>query len=195
MQERYQPSAISYQPKGPFDIRRPTSALRRRTAVWILFPALAIAAGCAEQRQAINDQAEYDEWLTATLPDRSVREGVIAQRTLYDYHFVRDGADLNDLGRRDVAILGEHFRGKSGEISVRRGGAPDLLYWARTEQVRTALAESGLAPEGIRISDAMSGGRGLTADEVLIVYEAAKQPSTPQPMSGMGTTIQTGVQR
>ena len=55
-------------------------------------------AGCAEQRQAQEDQKAYDAWLTTSARDRGMEEGVISQSTLYSYHFERDGERLNSLG-------------------------------------------------------------------------------------------------
>jgi hypothetical protein len=110
-------------------------------------------------------------WAGDHIRDASLREAVLSQRTLYPYHFVVGAAELNELGWRDMEMLAAHFALHGGELSVRRGDADEELYGERMRAVELALAAAGVEPGRVRLSDALPGGAGITAERMLEVLE------------------------
>src|SRR5262245_37131576 len=65
----------------------------------------------------------------------SIDKALLVQKTLFPYHFVLDGSELNQLGERDVQVLAAHFRKSPGTLHVRRGDATAALHEARMRSV------------------------------------------------------------
>ncbi len=143
---------------------------------------LATAGGCQSEKDRseaadalARDQAarELDAEMVTGVRDAAVKNGIIAQRTIFPYHFVPDAATLNELGRRDLAVLAEHFQAAAdgAALNIRRGGVVDALYDARVRAVTDELGRSGIPDGKLRIADALLGGDGMASDRVTIVLE------------------------
>ena len=96
----------------------------------------------------------------------AVRNGVITNRTIFPYHFATGSADLNELGRRDLSILADHYRQYPGLLSVRRQDASEEVYQARTAAVTAFLGCKGVDMTRMQIEDAAPGGPGRSSEEV-----------------------------
>ncbi len=71
--------------------------------------ACGLLSGCQENRETAGPTKNLDMELVRTLNNIGVENAIIAQHTLYPYHFVADGETLNDLGQRDFAVLARHY--------------------------------------------------------------------------------------
>lgn len=152
--------------------------MRNSTLVTCL-AGLLLAAGCADSKP--NDAttqpspAATDAMITDSINDSGIRTAIIMQHTLYAYHFVEDGAELNTLGKRDLAVLIAHFRARGGgPLSIRHGDAPDALYAARVSAVQDALNAAGIDPATVQIADASPGGPGMTGSDAVRALDKAQ---------------------
>jgi hypothetical protein len=133
--------------------------------------ALALSAGCeSSMRQAdVPDDGERaaNEQIVRTLFDQDVRNAIVAERTVYPYHFDPDHSSLNELGERQVEVLAPAHRGPRVRISVLRGDADAALYDARVQAVRQRLVASGRDPATLTITEDAPGGRGISSKSVV----------------------------
>ncbi len=146
----------------------------------ILCLAGVLLAGCEEEQAARKNQKDLDDALVNTLNNIQVENAIITQHTLYPYHFVTDGAALNDLGQRDLKVLARHYKEQPGVLNVRQGEARAELYSARVAQVQTGLKEAGVDVGRMTISDGMPGGPGMRSEAIVT--------TTPKVTSGGSTT-------
>ncbi|MEX2219257.1 MAG: hypothetical protein WD749_10925 [Phycisphaerales bacterium] len=183
-----------------------------RTVAALLAASAALSAGGCQNKHGTtpihDDRGAYNIWTIETVNDGSVRNAVIAQHTLYPYHFVDFSDQLNELGRRDVQVLAAHYRRYPGPVNIRRGSEPEDLYRARVAAVAEALASGGVDREKIRIADGMPGGPGNPADRVITIQDAERSrlqgggsptptgtPARPTPASATGSTSTQGGSR
>ncbi len=105
-----------------------------------------MVSGCHEDARTAADK-QLDTKLVPTLNNIGVENAILAQHTLYPYHFVLDGAELNELGQRDFAVLARHFVEHPGLLNIRQGeGIAPELYKARVAYVTSRLKEAGVEP-------------------------------------------------
>ena len=165
--------------------------MRIKRVVLVMAAGLSLLATAACEKDAelrVQDSRELDEWSVTTGREAGVRQAIIVQHTLYDYHFVPDSADLNDLGQRDLGVLGEHFAHHPGELNVRPGSANETLYRERIETVRAELVRAGVDTARLTLADGLPGGPGLPGKRVLFILERrADQPL--EDSTGYGTGI------
>lgn len=136
----------------------------------VLFCVLAI--GCQEENmEKAPDEQMMNTKLINTYSDIAIQNAIISEHMIYPYHFVKDGAELNGLGQRDLAVLGAHLGEHGGHLNIRRHGVSAELYEARVVAVRETLQETGIDMERINISDGMPGGSGMPSESVLIILE------------------------
>jgi hypothetical protein len=119
-----------------------------------------------------------------------MENAIISQHTLFPYHFVNNSSELNELGRRDLAVLTRHFVKNAGPLNIRRHNTPADLYEARVNLVLDALREAGIEMERMSVSDGMPGGPGMPSERVLIILEET-QKDTPS-SSASTTTYRSG---
>lgn len=123
-----------------------------------------------EQMQLTSpEQSSANMWLVDSLQQQQIANAIIRQHTLYPHHFLPGAAILNDLGRRDLAVLTEHFENYPGRLNVRRGSDGQDLYTKRIETIRRAMAHAGVRPDRIQVIDELAGGDGLLSEHVLVV--------------------------
>ena len=135
-------------------------------ALWLT----ATLLGCSHHNLA---DAEADHLLARTYHDAAVKNAIIRQHTVFEYHFIPDSAMLNPLGRRDVGILAGHFSDYSGTLNIRRGRTPVHLYRDRVNTVQRALSDAGVQVDRMQVQDGLSAGDGLTSNEVAIILKDA----------------------
>ena len=58
------------------------------------------------------------EWMVRYYSDAAIENAIIAQQAMFPYHFVEGGAQLNELGQRDLAILAEHYSKQPGTLHI-----------------------------------------------------------------------------
>jgi hypothetical protein len=144
-------------------------------------------AGCEEDARTAGNK-RFDTELVRTLNNIGVENAILAQHTLYPYHFVADGAALNELGQRDFAVLARHFTEYPGLLNVRAGdGISAELYQARVAYVTNRLKEAGVKPGRVSVSDGMPGGPGLRSEKVVTILQKSTDLSE-RPSSGRTIT-------
>ncbi len=144
--------------------------------------ACSLVIGCQDQTQSQANQ-NLDVELVKTINNVGVENAIITQHTLYPYHFVTDGEKLNELGRRDFAVLARHLAEHPGILNIRRAETGAELYDARVAHVLNALKEAGVETNRVSVSDGMPGGSGMSSERVVTVLQ--KEAATT-------TTITTG---
>jgi hypothetical protein len=163
--------------------------MRIERAVRLVAAGLILLATAACEHRAkprLKDSRELDDWFVTTAREAGVRQAIIAEHTLYGYHFVPDSARLNDLGYHDLCILSEHFAEFPGELCVRQGSAPEDLYRQRMETVQTELVRAGVAADRMTLTSGLPGGPGLAGNRVLFIME--KRIDAPlEPPTGYAT--------
>ena len=155
----------------------------------------AAAGGCSNHygnAPMQDDRGSYNQWAIESSNDGAVRNAIIAQHTLYPYHFVEFSGQLNELGARDVQVLARHYARYPGELSLRRGSEPDQVYQQRIKSVTDALAAGGVAPGSIKIGDRLPGGDGADSSRVILIMNRADQPSNTTTTGQKPTAMTTG---
>ncbi len=105
-------------------------------------------------------------------------------------HFETNGAELNELGQRDLAALTSHFIKYPGQLNIRRHNTAAALYEARVNLIHERLQEAGIDMERIRISDNMPGGSGITSERILVILERESEKPSPATSSSMSIGIE-----
>jgi hypothetical protein len=139
------------------------------TIMTVLFFLLIV--GCRENVQKNPDNSLINGQLIKSYNDIAMQNAIVSQHTLFPYHFVADGAELNELGQRDLAALTSHFIKYPGHLNIRRGKTAAALYEARVNMVHEKLLEAGIDTKRISISDDMPGGSGITSERMLVILE------------------------
>jgi hypothetical protein len=145
------------------------------------------------------DEGKMNAGLITAYNDTAMENAIIAQHTLYPYHFVNNGTQLNELGRRDLSILAKHFKDNPGELNVSRDDVSDVLYQERVTCVTKQLKQDGVDLSKLTISDGMPGGSRMAANDVLQIKEAdqkarqSRRESYPQTSSGMSSGSSSGL--
>lgn len=145
-----------------------------------------LAAGCTEDTKTTADQ-RLDTELVRTINNIEVENAILAQHTLYPYHFVLEGERLNELGQRDLDVLARHFLEYPGILNIRRGeGTTAERYQARVAYVTNRLKEAGVEPGRVTLLDGIPGGSGLASEQVVTIL---KKTSDPAPRLALRGTI------
>lgn len=130
-----------------------------------------LMSGCQENVQKNLNNHMINSQLVKSYNDIAMQNAIVSQHTLFSYHFVTNGAELNELGRRDLAALTSHFIRYPGHLNIRRDNIAADLYEARINMVHERLLEAGIDMGRISISDDMPGGSGITSERMLIILE------------------------
>jgi|GEM_PF-4805929 len=82
---------------------------------------VALVVGCSTWRMCCDrpltdldpEERRFANKLMAdSFSDESIKNGIVAQHTVYPYHFVADTAELNELGERELEVLAAHYKGR-----------------------------------------------------------------------------------
>ncbi|MHC4264423.1 MAG: hypothetical protein ACYSUK_00635 [Planctomycetota bacterium] len=114
--------------------------------------------------------------LVTSYNDMAIENAIITQHTLYPYHFIQNGQELNELGFRDFGVLAGHFIENPGTLNIRQDySVSDDLYERRVGHIQEMLEEAGVDSDRINIEDGMPGGSGVTSERVLLILENTKE--------------------
>ena len=135
-----------------------------------------VFCGCQEEQAETNtvNESEVNRKIVDTYSDLAIQNAIIAQHTLYPYHFVNNGAQLNGLGERDLSVLIQHFQNNPGQLILQQGGTESLLYQSRAQTVYEKLLQGGIPDGKIRITDGMPGGNGIASNSIIEILETEK---------------------
>lgn len=145
--------------------------------------ACVVLAGCNEKQAADPSQKKLDVELVNTLNNIGVENAIIAQHTLYPYHFGQNAAELNELGQRDLAVLARHFKDHPGVLNINKGETSAELYDARVAHVLSELQRAGVETARMSVSDGMPGGTGMPSESVVVILQ-----NQPNASTGMNTS-------
>jgi hypothetical protein len=146
---------------------------RTRACLGILAIGLvgSLFGGCEEDARTAADK-RLDTELVRTLNHIGIENAIITQHTLYPYHFVPNGEQLNELGQRDFAVLARHFADHPGLLNIRQAeNVPPERHQARVAHVTSRLKEAGIEPGRVTLSDGMPGGPGMRAEQVVTILQ------------------------
>jgi len=149
--------------------------------------ALAVAAGlvtgCNEAIPPLEDRAEYNAGLVSNVLDDAIRNSIIRQHSLFDYHFVRNSATLNELGQHDLQVLAARYKEHPGALNVRQGDTPADLYETRVNEVKRLLIEAGVDKDRVKVEDDLPGGDGTPAGRALAIAGPLAMPKASKASS------------
>lgn len=145
--------------------------------------------GCQEDVQKKSNNRLINSQIMKSYNDIAIQNAIVSQHTLFPYHFVTNGTELNDLGQRDLAALASHFIKYPGQLNIRQHSTAIDLYEARINMVRKRLIEAGIDKERISISDDMPGGSGIASERLLVILE--KKPKGVS--SSSSSSISSGI--
>ena len=157
--------------------------MKVKKTMWVVGLMCAVSfCGCQEQQADTNtlDTSEVNKKIVDTYSDLAIQNAIIAQHTLYPYHFVNNGAQLNGLGQRDLSVLVQHFQDNPGQLILQQGGTESLLYQSRAQTVYEKLLQGGIPDEKIRIADGMPGGNGMASNAIIEILETEKTTDMSQ---------------
>ena len=134
-----------------------------------------VFCGC-QQQQAVNtlDEDEVNRKIVDTYSDLAIQNAIIAQHTLYPYHFVNNSPQLNGLGQRDLNVLVQHFQENPGQLTLQQGGTEERLYQSRFQTVYEKLLAGGIPDGKIQITDGMPGGDGIASNSIIEILETER---------------------
>ena len=135
-----------------------------------------LSVGCQENVHENQANQDLDVALVNSLNNLGVENAIIAQHTLYPYHFVSNAKELNELGQRDLAILIGHFVEHEGTLNIRRQETSPELYEARVTHVMAELKNGGVDTDRMGIADGMPGGDGMVSERVVTIMRQSGQP-------------------
>lgn len=147
-----------------------------------------VLAGCSEQQTADRQDANLDAELVKTVNNIGVENAIIAQHTLYPYHFTANAEELNELGQRDLVVLARHFARHPGVLNIHRGDVPDDLYNKRIAHVLSGLQAAGVEMGRMQISEGMPGGSGMLSEQVVTILERRPEGRITSASSTTGTS-------
>jgi hypothetical protein len=128
--------------------------------------------GCNNTHKNPVDEGRMNAGLITAYNDTAMENAIIAQHSLYSYHFVNNSDQLNELGRRDLSILAKHFKEYPGQLDISRDGTSKGLYQARVAYVSGQHNKDGVDISKLTISDGLPGGSGMASSEVVQIKEA-----------------------
>lgn len=158
----------------------------RRYGVLAVCLVCSLVVGCQENLHDSQGDRNLDVELVNSLNDLEVDNAIIAQHTLYPYHFVSNGEELNELGLRDLSVLARHFAKHEGTLNVRRGETAPELYEARVTHVIAELKNAGVDTGRMSIADGMPGGAGMPSDRVVVIVGRSGQGGSARSTSYSG---------
>ena len=161
----------------------------RRLNIFTLAVLLTGLCGC----EAINPESPaVNNAVVQSFGDMAIENAILRQQTLYPYHFEQDGAEPNELGSRELALLACHYKQHAGALKIRQGDAAPELYQARIVKVREMLGDQGVPPENVCIADGLPGGNGMPSEDVLKITIGRNSPTQPLYYEGGGGTSSNG---
>ncbi len=110
-------------------------------------------------------------WAGDEIQNASLNNAIVAQHTLYPYHFLNGSGELNDLGARDLCVLTDHFLKSGGDLNVHRGRASQAVYEARVKTVLERLSAAGVPSGAVAVKDGLPGGDGISSERVIVILK------------------------
>lgn len=116
-------------------------------------------------------------------------QGMIADRSLSDIHFVPHSVQLSGTGEVRLARYAELLSEEGGTLNYQTAVCDEELIEARLAVARSYLAKACQTGKEINVVLGLPGGRGMSASEATDGQAVAKQPEprgTAYKLSGAG---------
>ena len=134
------------------------------------------ACGCEGPVSGPERYRHMNTNIVGTYNDIALENAIIAQHTLYGYHFIDGSAELNQLGNRDLTVLANHSKRSPTELCIQRGTS-DELYQERVNSVLDFLRKNSVDTNAITISSRLPGGDGVSAYRAIAILESDAETS------------------
>lgn len=140
-----------------------------------------LAAGCSSPPPRLNAPPHGTPETTSDLQDTYVHmtdNALLADMTVSDIHFLPHRALLSSLGEERLSRLALLMQAYGGTIRFSTNLVDEDLVSARIDQVLEFLCQAGIDATTETVQLGMPGGRGLDANEVILIktYEGTYQP-------------------
>lgn len=143
-----------------------------------------LTVGCQEENMGKPpDERLMNSRIMDSYRNIAIQNAIISEHTIFPYHFVRDAAELSELGERDLAVLTAHLARSGGHLNIRQLDTPANLYEARVNLVHERLNGAGIDMARISISDGLPGGSGMPSERVLVILEQETSQSAAAEVS------------
>jgi hypothetical protein len=154
----------------------------KKAALAMALVGAVVLCGCQEQqaKSPTVDESQVNRKIVDTYSDLMIQNAIIAQHTLYPYHFVNNSPLLNNLGERDMAVLIQHFMDNPGQLMIQQGGTDAVLYQSRAQTVYEKLLAGGIPDAKIKIVTGMPGGDGMQSNSMIQILETEKTTDMSQ---------------
>ena len=134
-----------------------------------------LLVGCSETIEQGQDRHLINTELINSYNDIAIQNAIIAQHTLFPYHFITNSAELNELGQRDFAVLTRHFIKHPGPLNIRRDDCSTELYQARINFILEQMEKAGLDRKQIHISDDLPAGKAMPSERIITILEKERE--------------------
>lgn len=94
---------------------------------------------------------------------------LLADMTVSDMHFLPHREKLNSLGEQRIARLAELMKAYGGTVRLNSDASDEAMLKKRIDAVVAALAEFGVDTKGEIVKADLSGGRGMSAAEAVLI--------------------------
>ena len=134
-----------------------------------------------------SSQGARSPWAGDVIRNASLNNAIIAQHTLYPYHFVDGvGASSTSSASATWTCSPTTSRSAGGDLNVRRGDASQALYEARVKIVLERLAASGVqSGVGRGQGRAARAVTGIASERVIVILKEKMRARTT--MAGAAT--------
>ncbi|MFO0838242.1 MAG: hypothetical protein U1D55_06910 [Phycisphaerae bacterium] len=131
-----------------------------------------VLTGCMEPTARLNapphGRAERVTDMQGTFQYMS-DNALLSSMTVSDIHFLPNRSQLSDLGRERLCRLVALMESYGGVIRFNTDEPDQALVDQRTQAIMQFLAESGVDTKKEVVRRDMSGGRGMPADEAILI--------------------------
>ena len=150
----------------------------------VLGAAVVMLLGCNESNKRLNSpphghQPEETSDMQGTFTYMS-DNAMLADMTMTDMHFYPHRPMLNSMGENRLSRFASLMDAYGGQLRLSTDSTDGVLISGRLEAVREFLAETGIPTTAQVIVRDMPGGRGMDADEAILIRatEGTYNPET-----------------
>jgi hypothetical protein len=143
-----------------------------------------IIAGCKTYTRPPEQIRSDNANAVSTLFEAQDEQGIIAQRTIYPYHFVSGTSSLNARGVEVLDVLSGYYKEHSGILSIPRRGEEEALHLARVDGIKSFLTDRGVNTNNVYITmEALPVG-GVSSHEMRRIMESDRERGAQQGAQG-----------
>lgn len=158
-------------------------APRRCAVIWLVLLATGLGGCGPEPYTRLNAPPqgpgeERPDW--ADMYAYHDDQGMMADMSIADMHFVPHTADLSGVGEARLERYAELLAGRGGTINYDTASTDETLVADRLATAKRFLAQAMPSQKSIEVAVGPAGGRGMDHREALAGQAVAKQPEPRQ---------------